>query len=172
MSLFKARIFRNSLFKQFKFFFSAPEKSFRYLLISETGEVGTGLLPMITGFLVSHDTQRVWRMVSDLTCLVKGMEGRMLPISEREYLPLDPHGKLGEEAKKYSTISTLEIDKDGTKTVKLSELDSISSREHDKAQAILRNSSAKREAAAMFKTAMIVCGIILVLIVIWSMVKK
>ncbi len=169
--IFKMRIFQNSIFRQAKFLVSSPERAFRYLLATETGEIGLGLMPVTTGFLASHKTRRVWRMISYLCVKISGVEGRVLPICDRTYAPLDPFGQLSEDDKKnFSTDTSISEDKE--KTIVLSELDSIAAREHDKAVANLRNSEAKREAAAMFKTAMIVCGIILVLVLIWSMIKK
>ncbi len=170
MSLLKARVFQNSVFKQLKWLVSAPEKAYKYLLISETAEIGIGMLPMFTGELVSHESQRAWRQIATLACAIVGVDGRLLPISERTYLPLDPFNTLAEEEKKkLAQESELSADK---KSVVLGELDSIASREHDKAVAYLRNSEAKRQAAAMFKLVMVICGIIIVGILILNQIKK
>lgn len=175
MGLLKARIFQNSLFKQAKWLVSAPEKAYKYLLVSEAGEIGIGMLPMPTGFLVSHETRRVWRMISYLSVKIKGVEGRVLPLGERSYVPLDPNNQLAEEDKqKFAEEDETKLANGQPRghTKPLSELDSIAKREHDKAMSNIRNSEAKRQAAAMFKTAMIMCGLILLVIVIWSMIKK
>ncbi len=170
MSIFKARIFQNSLFKQAKWLVGSPTRSFKCLFVSETGDIGINILPMNTGFVVNRETQRVWRMISYLTCTIPDVEGRLLPVAERCYVPLDPFNHISNKDKvKLSQESTVD---EKTNKVILSELDSIGIREHDKAISAVRNSEAKRQSAAMFKTAMIVCGLIIVIGLTWHFIRK
>ena len=168
--ILKSRVFQSSIFQQAKWLISTPIRSFKVLFVSETGDIGIALMPLSTGFVLQVALQRAWRMVHDLTIKMPGVDGKLLPITERSYTPLDPHGKLTVEETKQLAEQTEFDAKD--KTVKLGELDSIAAREHDKAVMTLRSSWAKRQAAAMFKLAIVVSGIIIVLILIVYTVKK
>ncbi len=170
MSLFKARVFQNSLFKQMRWWVSKPEKAYKALCCSESGEIGIQILPLGTGFLLSKESSRAWRFISDLAIRFEEIEGRLLPIGERSYVPLDPQGKLNAAEKAKLSIKS---SKDATtKTVVLDELDSIAAREHGIAVTKVRDASAGGDAAAMFRVALLMSGIILVLIVIAHTIWK
>ncbi len=167
--LAKMRLFQASLFKQMLVIFGSPVESVNSIKFDETGEVGIVAMPLNTGFLIELSKQRAWRMVHLSLGKIVGTEGSYLPIGTRSYMPLDPWNRMPEETKKkIGKKSRVNEEKEE----ELGELDSLARREHGKAVRNLRDSRSKREAASMFKTVMIVSGIIIILVVAGKMIWK
>lgn len=167
--LAKMRVFKASIFKQFTLFFGSPNRVTSTLFIGEEGEVGIEIMPLNVGFALQPEKQRAWRTINDLAVRIEGMEGRYLPVGERSYMPLDPYNRLPAETKiKVKKKSEM----DEKKNVVLGELDSIARRERGKAERNLRDSLNKREAAAMFKSAITFGGLIIILVVLAKVIWK
>ena len=97
MDLFKARIFKGGIFKQIKFLVATPQRSQRTLLLSEIGSVTQEILPMSTGYISAELAKKAWIVLHGLKFQVykNGLpyeDEPVLLISERSYIPLDPHG--------------------------------------------------------------------------------
>lgn len=77
--------------------FSTPVRVQKCLFISETGNRSLVSWPISRGWVYNEEAKLGWVLVNKLKVAMEGLEGEVLPISERSCLPLDPYGKLTEE---------------------------------------------------------------------------
>ncbi len=77
--------------------FSTPARATKGLFVSETGNIGLKLLPLGTGFAYNDEAKWAWGVVNALKVSLRGVEGEVLPISERSCVPLDPYNVLSKE---------------------------------------------------------------------------
>ncbi len=132
-SLFKARIFGGSLFRQAKFLASSEQRVESPVYFSETGTISRENLPMNTGYMTAEKEHMTWAVIHSLKLKLKKygqpvQNNRVLLISERSYVPLDPQNRIKQK------------DKD-----KISSLKDIAQNRHDIERAIVNsdNSSGK-----------------------------
>lgn len=103
MDLLKINLFKGGIFKQAKFLVSTPQQAQKVVYISDAGTVSMELLPSFTGFLSADGIKKAWFNLHNLKMQVyKGdekQEESVLIISDRSYLPLDPHNTLKPKTK-------------------------------------------------------------------------
>jgi len=99
MDLLQANIFKAGIFKKAKYMLSAPQQAGQVLFFSETGVCSLELLPLKIGYVVSHKVKMAWNVIQKLKIKVEGIDGFVIPISERSRIPLDPYNILTEEEK-------------------------------------------------------------------------
>ena len=90
-------VWKAGMFKNAKLMISSPSRSQAVLLISETGVLSREVLPMDTGYTYSDERKMGWDVIHPLTIVVAGINGPLLPISERSRYPLDPYKHYSKE---------------------------------------------------------------------------
>jgi len=111
MDLFKANIFKGSFFKQAKYLVSSPQNAQTAYYISEAGTISKELIPMHTGFMCPPTVKKAWIVIHSLkhTIQKKGLpitDVSSFVISDRSYIPLDPHGTMKKTEKEKLTSLT------------------------------------------------------------------
>ena len=113
MGLFDLNFMRTGFIKKAKFMASSSQRAQAAIMISETGLISREILPMDTGYMsaVSPGWKGSWLVTHSSKVSVKNKHGQVeddpvLLISERDYLPLDPHGKLSlEDRERLASLS-------------------------------------------------------------------
>jgi hypothetical protein len=100
MGLFQANIWKASFFKSIKSLFSSPTRTILCVLVSENGIASKVTHSLGIGYLADTQLKMTWMAINKLRMPMEGVEGMVLPISERTYIPLDPLGRLTDEDKK------------------------------------------------------------------------
>jgi len=131
------------MFKNAKLMISSPSRSQAVLLISETGVLSREVLPMDTGYTYSDDRKMGWDVIHPLTINVEGVDGPLLPISERSRYPLDP----------YKNYSQEQLDKAAS-------LDVIHDLTYTKNFALLGRGESQSPVQKMVNTVVYVCGFV------------
>jgi len=126
MDLSKVVIFKG-LFRQAKYLASQEKHTESPVYISETGTISRENLIMNTGYMTAEKEHMTWAVIHSLKLKLKKygepMQGaRILLISERSYVPLDPQNRIKEG------------DKD-----KITSLDDIAINRHDIERANVNN---------------------------------
>lgn len=97
LNILKWNLFQNSAMKQAKYLVSQPNKARSCVYISESGTVSMEILPVNNGFVQAPENiKKAW---ADLNPLVRQVlkdgepwkDTAVLPISDYNYYPLDPH---------------------------------------------------------------------------------
>lgn len=131
------------MFKNAKLMISSPSRSQAVLLISETGVLSREVLLMDTGYTYSDDRKMGWDVIHPLTINVEGIDGPLLPISERSRYPLDPYKHYSQE-----------------QLNKAASLDIIHELTYTKNFALLGQGGAPSPIQKMVNTVVYVCGFI------------
>lgn len=99
MDLFKLNILQSGFFKQTRFLLSSPERVTPCVFISESGTISREMLPVHVGYMKAIKQKMAWVNLHTLKIGIKDKNGvlqdqRILLITERSYIPLDPFKKL------------------------------------------------------------------------------
>jgi len=142
-------VWRAGIFKNAKLMVSSPSRSQTALLISETRVLSLEVLPMDIGYAYSNARKMGWDVIHALTTTIKGVEGSVLPISERSRYPLDP----------YTVYTKEELDKAAS-------LDVIHGLTYTKNFALLGQGEVQSPVLKMVNTVVYVCGFIAALAIV------
>ena len=94
MSIMQANIWKSSIFKTIGSLFTSPHRTILCVVISENGIVSKTMLELGIGWCSNKIEKMSWLLINKLRMPMEGVEGQVLPISERSYIPLDPLGRL------------------------------------------------------------------------------
>ncbi len=97
MGLANLPLWRAGIFRQIKYIFSTPVRIQKCLFISETGNISLQLLPLARGYTYNDEAKVAWAVLNLFTIPIEGLDGEVMPISERSCIPLDPHKQLSDE---------------------------------------------------------------------------
>lgn len=105
MDLLKLNILQSGFFKQARFLLSSPERVAPVIFISETGTISKEVLPVHVGYIKALKMKMAWANLHPLKVGIKNKDGvlqdeRVLLITERNYIPLDPFKKLSAKDRK------------------------------------------------------------------------
>lgn len=142
------------MIKNAKLLLSSPGRSQAVLLISETGVLSREVMPMDTGYIYSDTRKMGWDVIHRLTISMKGVEGPLLPISERSRFPLDPYSLLDQEELKKSAS-----------------LDIIHGLVYTKNFALLGQGESQSPHLKMVNTVVYICGAIAALAIIIAFIS-
>jgi len=94
MGFFQANIFKHSFLKNMASLFKSPQRTLPCVLISENGIASKVFVELGIGWCSNVQEKMSWILINKLRMPMEGVEGTVLPISERSYIPLDPLGRL------------------------------------------------------------------------------
>lgn len=155
MSIFKARIFQNSLFKQLKFFAGSSHRVQTCFLVSEIGTLSIEIQPMNTGYAWSDTVKMAWNIIHPLKVQLEGQENPVLPITERSRFPLDP----------FNHYSSQERDE-------LADVKMVGRDQYKDAYARIADEAKESQNARMVKTVLYITGILVAIIIIVLLVRR
>jgi len=113
MNLLNLNIIQSGFFKQARFLLSSPERVAPGVFISETGTITKEILPVKVGYITAVKNKMAWINLHALKLGMKDKDGKLMDeqvvlITERNYVPLDPFGKLtNEERKNLTPLQTI-----------------------------------------------------------------
>jgi hypothetical protein len=107
LNILKWNLFQNSAIKQAKYLVSQPNKAQPCIYHAESGTVSLEVLPANNSFVQAPENiKKAWAVMNPLIrhVLKDGQSWKdidVLPISDYNYLPLDPHNAITEKDKKH-----------------------------------------------------------------------
>jgi hypothetical protein len=151
MGITSANLWRHSFFKSLSSLFSSPTRAINCVIVSETSIVGREQMKLATGYSVKNtlDFKGAWLVIQKLMLTMEGVDGMVLPISERSYIPLDPLGRL--------------TDEDRSKLIPLTQ---IAKTAYKTAFARVQEENKKSANAKLLETMLYIGGIIAVIVIL------
>ncbi len=146
MGFRSANIWKFSIFKSIGSLFTSPHRTILCVMLSENGIASKVLLDLGIGWCSNKVEKMSWILINKLRMPMEGVEGLVLPISERSYIPLDPLGRLT-EAERNSLVS----------------LDQLAEAKWKEARSQVSSESNKSVNAEMMKTISYIVGFIVLI---------
>ncbi len=94
MGFFGANIWKHTFFKSVGALFSSPQRTIQCAMISENGIGSKVMIDLGIGWCSNKAAEMSWLLINKLRMPMEGVEGLVLPVCERSYIPLDPLGRL------------------------------------------------------------------------------
>lgn len=97
MGIKDANIWKSHFLKTFLSLFKGAERVQTCVVFGENGVISKITYPMATGWISNIDARLSWMVDHKCSKTLQGTEDIVLPITEREYFPLDTAGIISED---------------------------------------------------------------------------
>jgi hypothetical protein len=148
----KAQIFQSGFFKKLRSLFSSAKRVQKVILFSETGIISLEQYAMDVAYISNMVEKFTWLVIHKLKSRVKETGDIVLCITEKNYIPSDPYGRVTDED--------------------IQPLDEIALHKYDEKCVRISEKAIKDIRTSVYQMIVTGCICIIVVILVFSFIKK